>query len=332
MGALLLHVGPHKTGSTAIQAMLAGNAEALAAAGWQAEPLAGFAGGAHGLADLLSMDRTDAARPALDALAERAAGDTDTIVSSENFSRLNTAQVQTLIGALPFDTIRMVYYLRNPLLRLQSAWRERVKHGYRHTLVEFVAGRLLTPFQDSEINDLVRLRPWLDTLGRDRVDVHLYDPIADAGAHFFATYLPGVTAPQAPRHRVNTSPAVERVEVYRALAGYQTHLLRSRDFDPQVEKILDRIAGIQDSQDGAYARTLPLSLDSAILRRIEIELARACGFESDRLFDRRSLRLDYLAPEIWFEHPDLTEDLFALRARIADALGQPVFDERLRKL
>lgn len=332
MAALLLHVGPHKTGSTAIQNMLAGNAAALDAAGWRVETLPEIDSGPHGLADMVSMDRLDAAQPALDALAGRARRDGDTILSSENFSRLNPDQAGALVAALPFDDIRVVYYLRNPLLRLQSAWRERVKHGYRHTLVEFVAGRLLAPFQDSEINDTVRLRPWIEALGGDHVDVHLYDPIADAGAHFFATYAPAVDDPVAPPHRVNLSPPVERVEVYRALAGYQTHLLRSRDFDADIDRILERIAAIQTASDGGYGRSLSLSLDSAILRRIEIELARTCGFGDDRLFERRVVDLDYLAPEIWFEHPDLAMALFDLRGRIATALGPPVFDERLRRL
>ena len=139
-------------------------------------------------------------------------------------------------------------------------------------------------------------------------------------------------SPAAPRSRVNISPPVERVEVLRALAGYQTHLLRSRDFDGEIDALLERIAAVQTASGDAYKRSLSLSLDTAILRRIEVELAKLCGFEDDQLFERRTVALDYLAPEIWFEHPPLAMELFKLRQKIADALGPPVFDERLRKL
>ncbi|WP_397544430.1 hypothetical protein [Roseovarius salis] len=333
---LLLHIGPHKTGSTAIQRGLESQAGALASNDWKLERFTTMQGGPHRLADLLSVDRREEARP----YSHQLRNATDNIIlSSENFSRLNEAQARDFVEAIGFDEIRVVYYLRNPLTRLESAWRERVKHGYRYTLVEFIAGRLARPFNDADINDSLKIQPWANAVGLSALDIHLYDKIDDVSAHFLSTYFPEVTTESCfQQSKVNLSYGAEKTEILRALAGFQTHLLNNRDYDDDIDALRAQISRISTGGSFDYRREFTLSMNSPVMMRLEKMLSEYFGNcliprpESELLFEKRTVTWNYLAPEIWLEQPDLTAKLFTLRQKLLDELGNPIFDQRLKKL
>lgn len=333
---LLLHVGPHKTGSTAIQIGLEKQAAEIASFDWTFMRFESMQGGAHRLADLLSADRLEEAAPYMDQLKD-ATG--KTVVSSENFSRLKEAQAQAFLEAIGFDEVRVVYYLRNPLNRLKSAWRERVKHGYRYTFVEFIAGRLSRPFNDVEINDALKIKPWVNAVGTSFCDIHLYDEIEDVAKHFFSIYFPDVQVNrEGTTNRVNRSFSAEKTEVLRALSGCQTHLLNNRSYDQHVDNLCNSIKQISENQKINYTRKFTLSLNSAIMMRIERMLmdefsnSLKLGKERDHIFHERTVTWEYLAPEIWLEQPNLTKQLFEFRTKLLAELGVPIFDQRLRNL
>jgi hypothetical protein len=335
---LLLHIGPHKTGTTSIQHALKVESDALlSGTGWTYQPLSDVMGGVHNFADMLSTGQFDAAQPFIDALK---ATPMPCVMSSENFSRLNEPQVRHLVDALGDIDIRVVYYMRNPGARLLSAWRERVKHGYRFTLVEFLAGRLLRPFLDREFNEAVKIAPWVDVLGIEAIDLHLYDAFDNATTHFFETYFPGLgRAPKTVGMRTNRSPGAAQTETLRALAGYQVHLFTHGEFRDRVADISGRIDAINADQDDAYLRTLSFTLDTPILYQLERSVIARFGDavrqplpSKDMLFAERNVDWRYVAPEIWFEQADLTGDVLALRQAIHDTCGVPVFDSRLAQL
>ena len=332
---LLLHVGPHKTGSTAIQIALKEAQARLQKAGVFFDDLAQHHGGTHRLGDLLSSAKFDEAQPIIEDIRPR---DGLLILSSENLSRMNQEQARHLVEALDFDEIRVVYYLRHPLDRLNSEWRERVKHGYRNTFVEFIAGRLLRPYADVVINDRLKIDAWANVVGLENVDIQLYDRIEDASQHFFDSYCAGAGVKLDRAVRVNISFGMVKSEIYRALAGYQWHLLGERGFDSQVKALEERIAGLEDDKGTSYRRTISMSMSNPFMAQIEKRLAEDYGrairqpLETGRLFDKREVSWEYLAPEIWFENEDLTAELFALRRAIHARLGPPKFDMRLRGL
>lgn len=333
---LLLHVGPHKTGSTAIQIGLEKQAGTLASYGWKFEPFATIQGGAHRLADLFSMGRFEDATPYIEYLRNAAS---NVVLSSENFSRLDESQARDFIEAVGFDQVRVIYYLRNPLARLESAWREQVKHGYRYTLVEFIAGRLARPFNDADINDTLKIQPWANAVGTDALDIHLYDKISDVSAHFLSTYFSVITSEgHAKKNRVNLSYAADKTEILRALAGCQTHLLNNRNYEDDIDALREEISRISSAQGKDYKRRFSLSMNSPVMMRLEKMLGENFGTcilpqpDGEQLFVQRTVTWDYLAPEIWLEQPELTAQLFALRKKLLEELGAPVFDQRLRTL
>ncbi|MBK6508279.1 MAG: sulfotransferase domain-containing protein [Haliea sp.] len=188
---LLIHIGPHKTGTTSIQAVASHQLPAISKAGWAVETFPELKNGTHSLASLLSNGKLDVVRPHLEKLGTIT---TPTLISSENFSRITEAQAKFMLNTIGISDVRVVYYLRNPLHRLLSAWTERVRHGYRRTLTEYIAGRLLQPFRDRDINDQVRITPWAHALGETAVrsgalDLHLYDQYDDVVKHFFFEYF-----------------------------------------------------------------------------------------------------------------------------------------------
>lgn len=331
---LILHVGPHKTGSTSIQHLLKREQARLKSRGIGYEDLSHLEGGVHRLADSLSVSTNVRAMPVVQTYVGALKFDTPTtIISSENFSRLNGDQIRDFVAMLPCDTVEVVYFLRNPLSRMSSQWRENVKHGYRHTLLEYAAARLARPFLDRALNDAINLQAWSKTVGSDQMKIHLYDQVQSASQMFFDTYCGGLVLEEGQDFRSNNSIDTIRTEVYRALAGYQWHLLTNRHFDNQVRSLCAKADALCQDPDHSYIRTFPITLESAALRNIERSLMTNFSFvepaDGPVLFSRRSIDLTYLGHEIWFENEALTTDLFALRRAIHRACGTPLFDRRL---
>jgi hypothetical protein len=188
---LLIHIGPHKTGTTSIQALVSRKLQGISEAGWAVETFPELKRGTHTLASLLSNRKMHEVKPHLEKLRNISK---PTLISSENFSRLTAAQATFMLETIGIKDVRVVYYLRNPLHRIPSAWKERVRHGYRRTLTEFIAGRLLHPYHDRDINDNFRIAPWANALGDTAVkagalDLHLYDHYDDVATHFFSEYF-----------------------------------------------------------------------------------------------------------------------------------------------
>jgi hypothetical protein len=133
-----VHVGTHKTGTTAIQRFLAGNRERLALdglyyprTGW----LSGALPGHHNVASELAGDRFDRAAGTLgDVVAEIArARPRNACLSSENFEYLHVrddalAALRDAIVAIGYRP-RIVVYVRAQDEYAESLYAELVKHG-----------------------------------------------------------------------------------------------------------------------------------------------------------------------------------------------------------
>ncbi|MBK6737687.1 MAG: hypothetical protein IPG64_07130 [Haliea sp.] len=276
---LLLHIGPHKTGTTSIQAVASHQLPAISKAGWAVETFPELKNGTHSLASLLSNGKLDAVKPHLEKLGTIT---TPTLISSENFSRLTEAQAKFMLNTIGISDVRVVYYLRNPLHRLLSAWTERVRHGYRRTLTEYIAGRLLQPFRDRDINDKVRITPWAHALGQTAVssgalDLHLYDQYDDVVKHFFSEYFGIAIDDSEENTRLHVSSDAIRIEILRALHGYQTYLVGKHSFNDDLASLKRRIEIIISKDRETYIHKLRLSLDNTVMRRIETSLIEDYG-------------------------------------------------------
>lgn len=333
---LILHVGPHKTGTTAIQKTLRTTQDGLNEAGWHFETFPADPAGAHGIADQLSNSQFERALKTIQTLDD---SDRNLVISSENFSRLNSEQAKYLIDNLAADDIRVVYYLRNPLDRLQSTWREWVKHGYRYSFAEFLGGRFLKPYFDPEINEMLKIEPWAKAVGADNMDLHVYGNIDNAATHFMETYFPDVALPETKsQNKVNVSPNLYKAETYRALMGYQVWMAQHPEFATEVKAVSAALEEACAETSKSYLRQIEFSLNNPIVRSIEKSILESLGARisnlntPDQIHDKRNGSWDYVASDVWLAEPALARQVFALRDRIHAKLGAPRLDLRLRRL
>lgn len=180
-----LHIGPHKTGTTALQGAFAAAREPLSQAGilypgpeanhsillaslfWQ-EDQAVRLGQLQWLDDPAANAAWRAAQR--DALAEaiEAAPGQSLVLSGEELSRFSEAEVRALVAFLSpyFDRIRVIAYARAPISCITSMTQQRAKW----------TGNTLAQLIDTPATPMVRRRfaPWLAVLGRAAFDLRLY--------------------------------------------------------------------------------------------------------------------------------------------------------------
>lgn len=195
--AHVLHIGPHKTGSTAVQVALFQQREDLAQRGLfvpghrQRRREAGWA---------LGLEGNPAGRPRppmrhwdqLVAEVRRAEGKR-VCVSNEDFGRATPEQARALVDSLGGDDPQIVAAVRNLDRLLPSLWQERVKAGidtgYEEWL-QVVLGDDPTPWEKRDAlghhNVQEMVERWVEVVGPDRFTLVVIDD-ADPGdllSHF----------------------------------------------------------------------------------------------------------------------------------------------------
>ncbi|WP_059007471.1 hypothetical protein [Streptomyces specialis] len=186
-GTRLLHIGPHKTGTTSLQgafhrlrAELAAHDVVYAGKGRQAKEPA--------------VALTRACRPApgapgasspWDALCAEtaAAGDRRVVISSEFFSNADADAARTAVRDLGGSPAVHVVVTLRPLLRiLPSHWQQYVKHGLCHSYEDWLDGVLRRPMEDCPTPEFwhrhrhdALLERWADAAGLENVTVVVVD-------------------------------------------------------------------------------------------------------------------------------------------------------------
>jgi hypothetical protein len=150
-GTRLLHIGPHKTGTTAIQGALHLARERLAAEGVV------YPGrGRQPLWPILAVTGQPALlggpRPEIsywDSLVRdvRAAGDQRVVLSSEFFAEADDATARRVIADLGGARVHVVVTLRSLAWILPSQWQQYLQNGFHFRYLEWLEGILSEPPQ-----------------------------------------------------------------------------------------------------------------------------------------------------------------------------------------
>jgi len=150
-GSRLLHIGPHKTGTTAIQGALHLARERLAAEGVV------YPGrGRQPLWPVLAVTGQPALlggpRPEIsywDSLVRdvRAAGDQRVVLSSEFFAEADDATARRVIADLGGARVHVVVTLRSLARILPSQWQQYLQNGFHFRYLEWLEGILSEPPQ-----------------------------------------------------------------------------------------------------------------------------------------------------------------------------------------
>jgi hypothetical protein len=218
---LILHVGPPKTGSTAIQATLLDNRAALQRHGFD-YPLIGLEQhGHHRVVCFLRGDAAGAGDVDAAALAGLGAGGTHMILSSESFiycTRDELARLRDLLGGF---AIEVVMFARSPASYWPSHWQELVKHGSEETLIEYLGGYLglASHGYPQFMESLNQARLFADVFGRRQLRIVSYDNLVASGVDivgFFLEHLLGF-AECIPASVHNASMTAEMTELLRCM-------------------------------------------------------------------------------------------------------------------
>jgi hypothetical protein len=194
-GELLLHVGVHKTGTTAVQSALADARADLAARGitypgastFQHRAVLAGAGRTFGWQE---AQREDISRAEWDTLVAQATG--TAVISSEFFDDLEVDTARRMVSDLGGSTrVRVVITLRPIGAILPSAWQQRLKTGYGstygHFLKQVFADELSTRGRKFwyRHDQVAQVQRWAGIVGADRVNVVVI-PEGDRTAIFAA--------------------------------------------------------------------------------------------------------------------------------------------------
>lgn len=236
-GALLLHVGPHKTGTTAVQSAFFVARDALAAhdvsyPGRSRTPIQAVTAltGYGPMTGEPPLDIRDWER-----FVSGVPGSGRVVVSSEFFADAEGEAVDRVVGDLGADRLHVVVTLRRLDKIIPSQWQQYVQNGAVTPFRRWLRRTLATVepedsgFWRRHRHDVL-VRRWSDVLGPDRVRVVVVDD-ADRSA-LLRTFEAMVGAPdgvlQPEPDRQNRSLTLPEVELVRALNAE----FRERGWDP----------------------------------------------------------------------------------------------------
>lgn len=205
---IILHVGPHKTGTTAIQKALASGRAILAGQG-VVYPTAGIV--EHGQHKLVDAARKGQMTEDTEKLQCEISDAAKVVISSENIVHLSEESMLNLRRMFPPQVgIRVVYYLRRVTDFWLSHWQETVKHGRTEDLFRYIAqatGVVEDPRHGLN-NQAAQLERLERVFGRESMVIIGYDHLRarqiDIASHFLNQVV-GARGTLAPSGEVNVS-------------------------------------------------------------------------------------------------------------------------------
>jgi hypothetical protein len=185
-GTRLLHIGPHKTGTTAVQAALFEIRDDLAERGiyypsYDRHPMHAVlaATGRHSMMGDVPPKQAHWQR-LLDEV--NAAGDRTGVISSEFFSEAEPEAIARIVEELGGERVHVVVTLRPLVKILPSQWQQYVQNGQRTTYENWLHHMLRVPPYEQPNPSFWRrhrhdrlIQRWLDVVGPERLTVVVVD-------------------------------------------------------------------------------------------------------------------------------------------------------------
>ncbi len=266
MTQFVLHVGPHKTGTSYLQEAFAATRPLLAERGVLYPTTWGMR--AH---HILYEQLLTVPNPLLERqFAEmRDSGQPVILISVEGLTTLpeeSVAYLRRLIGDQ--CSVRVVFYVRSWGDILPSHWKQAVRGGETQTLLEYLYVRAINPAGSFFVNFGIGLRRYANVFGSGTISIVSYDSVIaekrDLFAHFAATFLDWRDPPTLDLGQVNVSANVVDTEVIRLLNSME----RARRGRPP-----DRLDAV--AMADAYLRRAPDFAGSVLSRAFAAHMVNA---------------------------------------------------------
>ena len=224
-----MHIGPHKTGTTAVQSGMHEARDAMAEHGVY-YPRGGWRRREAGWALGLPGRWSGVAQPPIErwtALSREVAraGDLRVCISNEDFGRADVATVPRIVHDLGGDRVHVVAVARRLDTYLPSQWQERIKAGHPRSFegwLRVVLGDDATRYEHRNVwgaHDLAAMtKRWVDVVGRERFTLVVFDEADRAFLpHLFEQMLGLPVGTIVPSSRSNTGLSWSESEVLLAL-------------------------------------------------------------------------------------------------------------------
>jgi len=276
MTEFFVHMGMHKTGTTAIQAALAHNRQRLRKKG-VLYPLTGLQSGGHHLL-AWGLTRKPGNFPLWETLREEIARDgaQKVVLSSEEFESCRKAdhwlKMVDALGQKP----TIIFYLRRQSDYLISSYNQHIKNGHSHSFAEHV------PKMMPRLDYLSKLRMIEDVVGRDRIILRTYERNRlpeGVVPDFLASIGIDATGLVLGQHEINPSLSAHGLRIMQRL----NELIKDKDVRRKVSAV------ILDEHPVQLESDRPVLMDEAERRNFDAQFLRA-----NQEVARRYLERDHL--------------------------------------
>lgn len=339
----VLHIGPHKTGSSYIQLECATCRDQLRQYGilyprtWNKEEFAHDA-----IYHQLRQKHDDFFFSNFGtAVAEAGPGIELMLISAENIEYLEPEAIEVIAKKFVPSCTKIVYYVRSWPALLSSTWQERVKHGATVTFAEHAAQHLDNPLLSAVLNYNIVLSRYAEVFGADHIELRIYDNLLDTGQDLFEDVIGLCLGTQSPLRgrgiKENASLTALDIEIVRLLNGVilgpsgalTTGVLNGYLALRRSSDEVERLSAELEIVAAPYRRNLRLSSSSASMRVIEDAMIATYPHIGprrvpDRLFDsERDAQTVFYSSDLLID--DTAKELITqLASEVRRELGQHV--------
>ena len=227
MKTLFLHVGPHKTGTTAIQKYMLDNQVAFHQQGALYPKRFIRIFGHHHIRERLAEKNFTS-----EDIEFFKNTDSNFVISSEDLISLSKDHFTYLKQSLPFLPIKVVFSWRRASLKLYSIWQEVIKHGGTIDFFAYYHEHLARPAMSQMLSPDLKLSMFGQVFGKENVIVLDYEASAK-NKSLIPDFLNAVglnpnievTESEVDANVRNASMSVEDTEMVRAL----NYIMQNRD-------------------------------------------------------------------------------------------------------
>lgn len=173
---ITLHIGSHKTGSTALQKFFYENTDHLISKKilYPRSWLNSY--GHHELAQILRTPDSSSIIDEFDSLSENK-DYKNILISSENLEDLNLGEVEKLSFLKKSHTLEIVFFYREFCSSAYSVWQESIKHGSYKTFTHFLSEFYKKPFANNYTNPSKTLDNYASVFGKSAIKIIDYGTI-----------------------------------------------------------------------------------------------------------------------------------------------------------
>ena len=214
----IIHIGPHKTGTTYLQESFVRYRAELAE---RKICYPEFWGHSAHYKLLQQLQEGPSALLEEQFAALRRGKHHCVLISVEGMISLSRTSVEYLRSLIGDNDVKIVYYVRSWGGLLASSWRENVKEGTTNILPNYYYRRMAEPAKKIEMNFEIGLDVYTSVFGDDALCLMMYDSLMDIKLdlfqHFCRRMLGWNTPPKPEIGSVNASLSYEDTETIRAL-------------------------------------------------------------------------------------------------------------------